>query len=78
MRSPRAIAASTKPRTDCSSVAVRMMRATSGACTAATPIDQHPLARPGAGDQHEQEEERGEGQQHVDAAHQQRVDERAA
>ncbi len=78
VRSPRAAAASTKPRTDCSSVAVRMMRATSGACTSATPMTSTALARPGAGDQHEQEQEGGEREQHVDAAHQQRVDQRAA
>ncbi len=50
VRSPRAIAASTKPRTDCSAVAVRTMRATRGAWTSATPttsthaLDPSPVA----------------------------------
>ena len=57
-RSPRATAASTKPRTDCSSVAVRTMRAISGACTIATAATSAPLLGARAGHEHEDEEQR--------------------
>ena len=46
MRSPRATAASTKPRTDCSSVAERTMRAIEGIWTTATPSTSAPLLVP--------------------------------
>ena len=58
--SPRATAASTKPRTDCSSVAERTMRAISGVCTTATPSTSAPLPVPRAGHEHEDEEQRRE------------------
>ena len=57
-RSPRATAASTNARTDCSSVAERTRRAISGICTSATAMTSV-LAGAGAGHEQEEEEQRG-------------------
>ena len=75
--SPRATAASTKPRTDCASVAERTMRAIAGIWMIADAEHEHALARAEARHQHEQEDERRERDQHVDRPHQQRVEQRA-